>query len=108
MHHKFVVIDFDTADARVYFGSYNFSEPADQENGENLVFIKDRTIATTYTIEAIRLYDHYRFRTAQENSKGKGLKVLELRPAPKKPSEKPWWQKHWDDPIRKQDRLLFA
>jgi phosphatidylserine/phosphatidylglycerophosphate/cardiolipin synthase-like enzyme len=108
MHHKFVVIDFDTPDARVYFGSYNFSEPADQENGENLVFVKDRTIATSYMIEAIRLYDHYRFRTVQEDSKGKGLKVLTLTRPPSKPSAKPWWQKFWDDPIRKQDRLLFA
>src|SRR5262249_36260858 len=41
MHHKFVVIDFDTADARVYFGSYNFSEDADLNNGENLVCVKD-------------------------------------------------------------------
>jgi hypothetical protein len=108
MHHKFVVIDFNTPDARVYFGSYNFSEPADQDNGENLIFIKDRTIATTYMIEALRLYDHYRFRTAQENAKGKELKVLELRLPPRKPSEKPWWQKDWDDPIRRQDRELFA
>ncbi len=108
MHHKFVVIDFNTPDARVYFGSYNFSEPADQDNGENLVFVKDRTIATSYMIEAIRLYDHYRFRTVQEDSKGKGLKVLTLRLPPSKPSQKPWWQKYWDDPIRTQDRLLFA
>lgn len=108
MHHKFVVIDFNTPDAQVYFGSYNFSEPADQQNGENLVFVKDRTIATSYMIEAIRLYDHYRFRTVQEDSKGKGLKVLTLRLPPSKPSERPWWQKYWDDPIRKQDRLMFA
>ena len=108
MHHKFVVIDFNTPDARVYFGSYNFSEPADQQNGENLVFIKDRTIATTYMIEALRLYDHYRFRTAQEDAGSKGLKVLELSLPPRKPSEKPWWQKDWDDPIRRQDRELFA
>jgi hypothetical protein len=108
MHHKFVVIDFDKPDARVYFGSYNFSVPADQENGENLVFIKDRTVATTYMIEALRLYDHYRFRTAQEGANDKGLKVLELKLPPKKPAEKPWWQKDWDDPIRRQDRELFA
>ena len=108
MHHKFVVIDFGTPDARVYFGSYNFSEPADQENGENLVFVKDRTIATTYMIEALRLYDHYRFRTAQENAKGKGLKVITLRLPPKKASDKPWWQAFWDDPIKKQDRQMFA
>ena len=108
MHHKFVVIDFDTADARVFFGSYNFSEPADLDNGENLVFVKDRTIATSYMIEAIRLFDHYRFRTVQEDTKGKGLKVVELKLPPSKPSQKPWWQKFWDDPIKKQDRLLFS
>lgn len=108
MHHKFVVIDFNTPDARVYFGSYNFSEPADQENGENLVFIKDRTIATTYMIEALRLYDHYRFRTAQENAKANRRKVITLWLPPRKPGQRPWWQKFWDDPIRKQDRLMFA
>jgi hypothetical protein len=108
MHHKFVVIDFDTPDARVYLGSYNFSEPADQQNGENLVMIRDRTVATSYMIEAVRLYDHYRFRTVQENAKGKALKVVELKLPPTKPSQKPWWQKDWDDPVRKLDRELFA
>lgn len=108
MHHKFVVIDFDTADARVYFGSYNFSIPADQKNGENLLMVKDRAVATSYMIEAVRLYDHYRFRTVQEDAKGKGLKVLTLKRPPSKPSEKPWWQEDWDDPIKARDRVLFA
>jgi hypothetical protein len=110
MHHKFVVIDFDTNDARVYLGSYNFSEPADRENGENLVMIKDRTVATSYMIEAVRLYDHYRFRSVQEDTKklGKNKKVIELQPAPKKPGEKPWWDRHWTDSIRKRERELFA
>jgi len=111
MHHKFVVIDFDTPDARVYFGSYNFSEPADLENGENLVFVKDRTVATSYMIEAVRIYDHYRFRTVQENkkkAKTPALKVITLRPAPKTAAQKPWWQAHWDDPIRKRERELFS
>lgn len=110
MHHKFIVIDFDTKDARVYLGSYNFSEAADQKNGENLVMIKDRTVATSYMIEAVRLYDHYRFRTVQEDTKksGKNLKVIELQPAPSKPGEKPWWERHWTDPIRKRERELFA
>ena len=38
----------------------------------------------------------------------KAKKVLELQLPPKKPSEKPWWQKDWDDPISKRDRELFA
>ena len=88
--------------------STTFPAYADQSNGENLVFIRDRTVATSYMIEVVRLYDHYRFRTAQEEAKGKGLKVLELKLPPKKPSDKPWWQKDWDDPIRNRDRELFA
>ena len=108
MHHKFVVIDFNTANARVYFGSYNFSVPADEDNGENLVMVKDRTVATSYMIEAVRLYDHYRFRTVQEDAKKKGSKVITLKLPPAKPSQEPWWQKDWDDPIRARDRTLFA
>lgn len=108
MHHKFVVIDFNTANARVYFGSYNFSVPADEDNGENLVMVKDRTVATSYMIEAVRLYDHYRFRTVQEDAKNKGSKVITLKLPPSKPSQMPWWQKDWNDPIRARDRVLFA
>lgn len=32
LHHKFVVIDFDKPTARVYFGSYNFSNPKPARN----------------------------------------------------------------------------
>lgn len=46
MHHKFVVVDFNTDDARVYFGSYNFSTPADRQNGENLLLVRDKRVAT--------------------------------------------------------------
>jgi hypothetical protein len=45
--------------------------------------------ATSYMIEALRIYDHYRFRSAREDEKGKAKKVLELQLPPKKPSEKP-------------------
>jgi phosphatidylserine/phosphatidylglycerophosphate/cardiolipin synthase-like enzyme len=47
MHHKFVVIDFDKPTARVYLCSYNFSVPADTQNGENLLLIRDRRIAVS-------------------------------------------------------------
>jgi hypothetical protein len=108
MHHKFVVLDFDRADARVYLGSYNFSEPADGENGENLLVIRDRTVATSFMIEALRLYDAYLFRNVNEGKKGKGRKILALALPPRTAAEKPWWQKYWDDALRKRDRLLFA
>ena len=50
------------ADRRVYLGSYNFSSPADIENGENLLLIRDRRIAVPYVIEALRIFDHYHFK----------------------------------------------
>jgi phosphatidylserine/phosphatidylglycerophosphate/cardiolipin synthase-like enzyme len=108
MHHKFVVIDFDKADARVYLGSYNFSEPADGENGENLVLIKDRTVATSFMIEAVRLYDAYLFRNVNEGKKRKRGRILELALPPRSATAEPWWQKYWEDPFRRRDRTLFA
>lgn len=107
MHHKFVVLDFDTPDARVYFGSYNFSVPADQENGENLVFVRDRTVATSFMIEALRIYDHYVFRAASERSHDTPRR-LELKPAPTDSNEPPWFQRDWDIGVRARDREKFS
>jgi phosphatidylserine/phosphatidylglycerophosphate/cardiolipin synthase-like enzyme len=81
LHHKFVIIDFDKPTARVYLGSYNFSEAADADNGENLFLVKDRRIATSYMIEAIRIFDHYEFRMLQGNPKT-AKKKLHLRKHP--------------------------
>jgi phosphatidylserine/phosphatidylglycerophosphate/cardiolipin synthase-like enzyme len=106
MHHKFVVIDFDKPTARVYLGSYNFSIPADQKNGENLVVIHDRRIAVSYTIEALRIFDHYHFRIAQREAK-KAKKTLQLA-TPPKAGEKPWWDEDYADPRKIRDRELFA
>jgi hypothetical protein len=102
MHHKFVVLDFDKPTARVYLGSYNFSVPANQDNGENLVLVKDRTVATSYMIETSRMYDHYVFRVLSNSDK-----PIELKVAPKA-GEKPWFAKDWSDPVRARDRKLFA
>jgi hypothetical protein len=106
MHHKFVVLDFDKPTARVYLGSYNFSEPADLENGENLVLVRDRTVATSYMIEALRMYDHYRFRVASEDGEEAGH-PLELR-LPPQAGEAAWFERDWTDPVRARDRQLFA
>jgi phosphatidylserine/phosphatidylglycerophosphate/cardiolipin synthase-like enzyme len=106
MHHKFVVIDFDKPTARVYLGSYNFSIPADQKNGENLVVIHDRRIAVSYTIEALRIFDHYHFRIAQREAK-KAKKKLQLAKPPEA-GEKPWWHEDYTDPRKIRDRELFA
>ncbi|MGI8685257.1 MAG: phospholipase D-like domain-containing protein [Acidimicrobiales bacterium] len=105
LHHKFVVIDFDKPTARVYVGSYNFSEAADVKNGENLLLVKDRRIAVAYMIEAVRIFDHYQFRLKQKDTPRKALVLA--RP-PRAAGETPWWTKDYTEAHRIRDRLLFA
>jgi phosphatidylserine/phosphatidylglycerophosphate/cardiolipin synthase-like enzyme len=107
LHHKFVVIDFDKPTARVWMGSYNFSGPADTSNGENLVLIKDRRVATSYMVEALRLFDHYRFRILEEEKGQAGDKLYLLKP-PREPGDVPWWDKFYTDPQKARDREMFA
>ena len=107
MHHKFVVLDFDKPTARVYLGSYNFSEPADTSNGENLLLIRDRRIAVSYVIEALRIFDHYHFRVTQQEAKT-AKKTLALAKPPRKAGEKPWWDKDYTDARKIRDRELFS
>ncbi|MCX7306114.1 MAG: phospholipase D-like domain-containing protein [Hyphomicrobiales bacterium] len=107
MHHKFVVIDFDKPTARLYFGSYNFSSPADIKNGENLLLIRDRRIAVSYVVEALRIFDHYHFRIEQQDAK-KARKKLQLLKPPRAAGERPWWHEHFSVPRKIRDRELFA
>lgn len=107
MHHKFVVIDFDKPTARVYFGSYNFSKAADLSNGENLLVIRDRRVATSYMIEALRLFDHYHFRTKRKEAREQKTKLV-LRKPPRKAVDKSWWLSHYTNKKKTQDRKLFA
>jgi phosphatidylserine/phosphatidylglycerophosphate/cardiolipin synthase-like enzyme len=107
MHHKFVVIDFNKPTARVYLGSYNFSSPADLKNGENLLLIRDRRVAVSYMIEALRIFDHYHFRVAQQEAT-KARRVLQLAIPPRKAGELPWWEEDYTDIRKVRDRKLFA
>jgi phosphatidylserine/phosphatidylglycerophosphate/cardiolipin synthase-like enzyme len=107
MHHKFVVIDFDKPSARVYLGSYNFSSPADIKNGENLLLIRDRRVAVSYVVEALRIFDHYHFRVAQQEAK-KAKKELVLAKPPRSSGEKPWWDEDYTNAQKIRDRELFA
>lgn len=106
MHHKFVVIDFDKPTARVYLGSYNFSDAADTKNGENLLLIKDPGVAAAYTVEALRIFDHYRFRVAEQEAEDADDTLALARPP--KSGEKPWWDKYYSDPQKRRDREVFA
>ena len=105
MHHKFVVVDFDTPAARVWLGSHNFSGSADKNNGENLLLFKDQRIATAYAVEALRIYDHYAFRvSAQATAEG----VKPLKRPPRAAGEVAWWEKFYSEPARVRDRELFS
>jgi phosphatidylserine/phosphatidylglycerophosphate/cardiolipin synthase-like enzyme len=106
MHHKFVVIDFDRPKARVYLGSYNFSNPADTQNGENVLLIRNRRIAVSYAIEALRIFDHYHFRVVQEEAK-KAQKKLTLAKPPRNAGEQPWWAEDYTNARKIRDRELF-
>lgn len=106
MHHKFVVVDFNKPNARVYTGSYNFSDVADRKNGENLIVIRDQRIATAYMVEALRIFDSYQFRLSAKKGP-KGRKELAV-PPPAGAADKPWWDKFYTVPVRIRDRQLFA
>lgn len=107
MHHKFVVIDFDRPTARVHFGSYNFSIAADTKNGENLLTVRDRKIATSYAIEALRIFDHYHFRALDQEAKDSD-EQLTLKKPPREKGEEPWWKPYYEEPLKIRDRELFA
>ena len=107
MHHKFVVIDFDQPTARVYLGSYNFSSPADIQNGENLLLIRDRRIAVSYIVEALRIFDHYHFRVLQ-HAATKAQRPLVLASLRGSAGEVPWWQEDYTDARKIRDRELFS
>jgi len=107
MHHKFLVIDFDKPTARVYLGSFNFSTAADTKNGENLLVIRDRRVAVSYMVEALRIFDHYHFRVLQLEAKT-AKKELTLARPPRAAGEKPWWAEAWENPRLIRDRKLFA
>lgn len=107
LHHKFIVIDFDRPSARVYLGSYNFSESADRTNGENLLLIRDRRIATAYMVEALRIFDHYHFRIAQQDAK-RARRTLMLKRPPREEGEAAWFADDYAQPSKIRDRELFS
>lgn len=59
IHHKFVVVDFKGTNPVVYCGSSNLAYTPEQNNGDNLIEIRDKDVVLAFAIEAIRLIDHY-------------------------------------------------
>ncbi len=108
IHHKFVVINFNKITARVYCGSSNLALGGEKDNGDNLLCIKDTDVATAFAIEAIRLTDHYNFRSlkdkeVKEEENGGDKKPIKLDDTGK------WVEKFYDkNDIRCIERILFA
>ncbi|MGO6949605.1 phospholipase D-like domain-containing protein [Rhizobium johnstonii] len=118
IHHKFLVTDFNLPTAKVFTGSSNFSPSGEEGNGDHLIMIEDRKIATAYAIEAVRVFDHLQFRNRMRDAFGKKDGKLERAKAPKamvlrKPTaisgEEAWFERFYKpDSQAERDRQLFS
>jgi len=61
IHHKFVVCGFAGANPVVYCGSSNLAQGGEEQNGDNLLEIRDPDVVTAFAIEALGLVDHFQF-----------------------------------------------
>lgn len=113
-HNKFVVTDFSLPTAKVFTGSSNMSVNGEEKNGDNLVMIEDTKVATSYAIEAIRIFDHLQFRSRmQKGLKGKtdsqSLKVMTLKKPANISGQPPWYADYYkQDSQKERDRKLFS
>jgi phosphatidylserine/phosphatidylglycerophosphate/cardiolipin synthase-like enzyme len=109
-HHKFVVTDFNLPTAKVFTGSSNMSVNGEEKNGDNLVMIEDPRVATSYAIEALRVFDHLQFRTKMKQA-GSDKNAAELTlQKPNAISGKPaWFEKFYVEGSQvENDRKLFS
>lgn len=108
VHHKFVVTDFSLPTAKVFTGSSNHSVSGEKNNGDHLVMIEDRKIATAYAIEAIRMFDHLHFRVGMADADIK-TKLFLRKPTAISGASKPWFASAYvPDSQKARDRLLFS
>ncbi len=77
LHHKFAVIDYDTDDAVVLTGSYNWTNSAHQNNDENSLFIHNKAIAELYYNECYRNYYGAEMPTPTPNPSGDPIIAIE-------------------------------
>lgn len=107
VHHKFVVTDFNTPDAKVFTGSSNMAKGGEAENGDHLIMIEDGRVATAYAVEALRNFDHFHFRVAMREADEK-QEQLTLRKPPAA-GGKTWFREVYvPGHIKQRDRILFS
>jgi len=109
-HDKFVVTDFNLPTAKVFTGSSNLSVTGEEKNGDNMVMIEDPRVATSYAIEALRIFDHLHFRTTmQKASSKKGGDSLTLRKPTAISGQPAWFEEYYvEGSQKKNDRKLFS
>ncbi len=121
VHHKFIVCGFNGKDPVVFCGSSNLALGGEMENGDNLIAIHDRDIATAFAIEALALVDHFEFLDRQSAKASPAKKKAPVAPdtASKEQmaEEAEWflsttdrWAAPYFDPndLHSVDRELFA
>jgi phosphatidylserine/phosphatidylglycerophosphate/cardiolipin synthase-like enzyme len=109
-HHKFVVTDFNLPTAKVFTGSSNLSVSGEKKNGDNLVMIEDPKVATSFAIEALRIFDHLHFRSRMKDASIDESKDPLTLQKPTALSGKPaWFEKFYvADSQAENDRKLFS
>lgn len=136
IHHKFVVCGFNGPDPTVFCGSSNLALGGEEENGDNLLAIRDEDVATAFAIEGLALVDHFNFLdslsaqrpgNAAAPAAASGTAPLEARTTTAPPTaaadkrdaaaQSGWflgttdaWAKKYFDPkdLHCRDRVLFA
>jgi phosphatidylserine/phosphatidylglycerophosphate/cardiolipin synthase-like enzyme len=114
IHHKFVVTDFNLPGAKVFTGSSNLAKGGEEGNGDQLIMIEDRKIAVAYAIEALRVFDHFHFRSRMKEAKeAKDKKAKITRITLRKPvaigGGKAWFERFYvPNSQLERDRLLFS
>lgn len=108
IHDKFVVVDFNSDNPVVFTGSSNLASGVETANGDSLVRIEDPDIASLYAIEAVAIFDHYRFRQKMHDTPATGQPFTLWYPGkPNAPT--PWWESYFDkSSIQLRHRCLFA
>jgi hypothetical protein len=85
----------------VFTGSCNLADGGERANGDNLIAIYDRAIATMYGVEAIRLVDHLSFRAFMHKAKAKPLAL--------RSNKENWWAPYYDKKnLKYTERRLFV
>jgi phosphatidylserine/phosphatidylglycerophosphate/cardiolipin synthase-like enzyme len=107
-HDKFVVTDFNLPTAKVFTGSSNLSPAGETGNGDNLVMIEDQRVATSFAIEALRIFDHLQFRSRMQAAQGQPAALTLAKPTALS-GQPAWFDRYYVDASQmERDRLLFS